>query len=178
MLEALPRVRRFAVSLTGNRHDADDLLQNTVERVLQGKVPDGAQVLKWMFRVCRNLWIDELRSREVRGRAATTLAEESEDAGYPASAGASPVDAVYLEQVQAAAATLSEEQRAVLSLVAIEGFSYREAAETLEVPIGTVMSRLARARAALADLMPADGPPADGPPTPADAGPTENANEH
>lgn len=165
MLEALPRVRRFAVSLTGNRHDADDLLQNTVERVLQGKVPAGAEVLRWMFRVCRNLWIDELRSREVRGRAATTLAEERDEVCEPASAGESAVDAVYLEQVQAAAATLSGEQRAVLSLVAVEGFSYREAAETLEIPVGTVMSRLARARAALADLVPADTA-------------AEDANEH
>ncbi len=159
MLEALPRVRRFAVSLTGNRHDADDLLQNTVERVLQGKMPEGGDVLKWMFRVCRNLWIDELRAREVRGRGATTLVEESEQASEPASADASAVDAVYLEQVQAAAAKLSEEQRAVLSLVAVEGFSYREVAETLEIPVGTVMSRLARARAALADLFAADARP-------------------
>jgi RNA polymerase sigma factor (sigma-70 family) len=153
MLEALPRVRRFARSLTGNPHDADDLLQSTVERVLERNVPEGTEVLKWMFRVCRNLWIDELRYREVRGRTATGDLPDPEGSADPSAGEAAIIGTLYLEQVEAAMAGLSGEQRAVLSLVAIEGLSYREAAEVLEIPIGTVMSRLARARGALADRL-------------------------
>src|SRR5580765_5825751 len=78
MLEALPRVRRFATSLTGNRDDADDLLQATVERVLGRGLPEGADVLRWMFRVARNLWIDEVRSRRVRLDAAVRREPEDE----------------------------------------------------------------------------------------------------
>lgn len=147
MLEALPRVRRFACSLAGNRDDGDDLLQTTVERVLERGLPEGVEIARWMFRVCRNLWIDEVRSRKVRQDAATRP-ELSE--GYVVSGEAVALGEVTLREVEQAMQSLPDEQRAVLSLVALEGLSYREAAETLETPIGTVMSRLARARAALA----------------------------
>ena len=136
-------MRRFACSLTRNRDDADDLLQSTLARVLERGVPDGADLLRWMFRVCRNLWIDELRSRTVRGVVG--------DAVEPAVDGeAVLLGEVAVREVTDAMETLPEEQRALLSLVAVEGLTYREASEVLEIPIGTVMSRLARARAALA----------------------------
>lgn len=161
MLEALPRVRRFACGLTGNRHDADDLLQATVERVLQRGLPGDAEVLKWMMRVCRNLWIDELRSRDVRHRAASAMAHEQDPCDTPANPDGEMVNALYLRQVDAVINMLPEEQRAVLSLVAVEGFSYRETAEVLDIPIGTVMSRLARARAAIAARMSGESAQAD-----------------
>lgn len=136
-------MRRFACSLTRNRDDADDLLQSTLARVLERGVPDDADLLRWMFRVCRNLWIDELRSRTVRGVVG--------DAAEPAVDGeAVLLGEVAVREVTDAMAALPEEQRALLSLVAVEGLTYREASEVLEIPIGTVMSRLARARAALA----------------------------
>lgn len=147
LLEVLPRVRRFACSLTGNRDDGDDLLQSTVERVLDRGVPDGVDLTPWMFRVCRNLWIDEIRSRTVR-RDAASRPELS--AGSVVSGEDVALGEVTLREVDEAMLELPEEQRAVLALVAIEGLSYREAAEVLDTPIGTVMSRLARARAALA----------------------------
>jgi RNA polymerase sigma-70 factor (ECF subfamily) len=151
MLEALPCVRRFARSLTGNPDDADDLLQSTVERVLTRKVPEDADLTPWMFRICRNLWIDEIRSRDVRLRATERpeLGEERvEDTA---------LENVRLSEVDGAMAELPEEQREIVALVAIEGYAYREAAEILGVPIGTVMSRLARARKTLAArLAPAD----------------------
>ena len=147
MLAALPRVRRFACSLTGNRDDADDLLQTTVERVLDRGVPDDADVTRWMFRVCKNLWIDEIRSRKVRREAAER--PEMVD-GREVRGEARALGEVTLREVDEAMRALPEEQRAVLSLVAVEGLAYREAAEVLEIPIGTVMSRLARARATLA----------------------------
>jgi RNA polymerase sigma-70 factor (ECF subfamily) len=147
MLEALPRVRRFALSLTGNRHDADDLLQSTVERVLTRAVPERADLSKWMFRVCRNLWIDEIRARNVRLKAT----ERPELAEQPLAAGEDPIiGALTLREVDRAMADLPAEQREVISLVAVEGLSYREASDVLDIPIGTIMSRLARARAVLA----------------------------
>ena len=134
MLEALPRVRRFARSLTHHVHDADDLLQTTVERVLERGVPEDVDVLRWMFKVCKNLWIDELRAHDVRLKAATLpeLAEEPVVSGEAVALGQ-----IALREVERAMAALPDEQRVVLSLVAVEGLSYREAAEVLEMPIGT-----------------------------------------
>lgn len=147
ILEALPRLRRFALSLTGNPPDADDLLQSTVERALTRTPPRGKpDAIKWMFRICRNLWIDELRSRKVR----ETATDDPESLGRPAADAATMVDELTLREVAQAMDELPEGQREVLSLVAVAGMSYREAAEVLQVPAGTVMSRLARARAALA----------------------------
>lgn len=146
MLETLPHLRRFASSLTGNRHDADDLLQSTVERVLTREVPEDADLPKWMFRVLRNLWIDEIRQRDVRAKAAERpeLRDEQIVAGEAVVLGE-----LTLREVERAMAELPAEQREVISLVSVEGFTYQEAADVLNVPIGTVMSRLARARAGL-----------------------------
>lgn len=146
MLAGLPRLRRFARNLTGNLQDADDLMQTTVERTLERGIPKDADVLRWMFKVCRNLWIDELRARDVRQRAVGTdeLREQPTVSGETTAIGE-----LRLREVDAAMAELPEEQRAVVSLVVIEGLTYREAAEALNTPIGTIMSRLARARAAL-----------------------------
>jgi RNA polymerase sigma factor (sigma-70 family) len=146
MLDALPRVRRFALSLTGTREDADDLLQSTVERVLGRGLPEDADLLRWMFRVARNLWIDEVRSRKVRLVADRHEPEDEATVDGESTA----IGGVQLREIGDAMASLPEEQRALLSLVAIEGLTYREAAEVLEIPIGTVMSRLARARAGMA----------------------------
>lgn len=154
MLDALPRLRRFAWSLTGNRDDADDLVQSTVERALARGVPEKMETLPWMFKVCRNLWIDEVRAHNVRRRAAQRQ-ELHANAETPSSETVA-IGELSLREADRAMATLSEEHRLVVSLVAVEGLSYREAAEVLETPIGTVMSRLARARAALAAAL-ADG---------------------
>lgn len=147
MLDGLPRLRRFARGLTGNAADADDLMQATAEKVLTAGVPDHVDVLRWMFKVCKNLFIDQLRSREVRRRAAERpeLVPETSVSGEDVALGE-----LSLREVDRAMAALSEDQRAVIMLVAVEGLTYREAAEALDVRIGTVMSRLARARAALA----------------------------
>jgi len=148
--ELVPRVRRFALSLTGNACDADDLVQSTVERALSRGIPPEAEPRRWLFRVCRNLWIDEVRGRAVRHRHLEHPAGvDGEGLGDPSG----NVDRRALEEALAAMQTLSSEHREVLSLVAIEGCSYREAAAVLEVPVGTIMSRLARARATLASRL-------------------------
>lgn len=150
LLTLMPAIRRFAYSLTGSPHDADDLLQNTIERVLSRGVPDDVELVKWAFRVCRNLWIDEYRARKVRhsDQAADELVDEQAIDGEKIIC-----DHITLHQVNHAMDQLPDDQRSILALVAVQGMSYKEVAETLSVPMGTVMSRLARARVALSNFL-------------------------
>jgi RNA polymerase sigma-70 factor (ECF subfamily) len=125
-------------------------MQTTVERTLESGLPEGVEALPWLFKICKNLFIDEQRARAVRVRAAQTRELDEE----PSVSGEAVATAeLGLREVKRALEHLPAEQRAVLALVAVEGLSYREAANVLETPIGTVMSRLARARAALADRL-------------------------
>ncbi|KAA1192403.1 RNA polymerase sigma factor [Pseudohalioglobus sediminis] len=142
LMAELGGLRRFCYSLTGNNADADDLLQSTVERLLQKGMPEDAHAAKWSYRVCKNVWIDELRSRDVRQRYPATVTDsEVALSTQEVAAGEQELDAV-----AAALDQLPEDQRLALSLVSIEGKTYAEAAEILEVPVGTIMSRIARAR--------------------------------
>ena len=149
LFDLLPRLRRFCFALCGVAHDADDLLQSTVERLLVKPPPADADAAKWMFRVCKNLWLDELRSRKVR--SAEPLEQDAEPPGLEGEQ--TMMERLVLMETNAAMAKLPEDQRAVIALVAIEGFTYQETADALDVPIGTVMSRLSRARATLADAL-------------------------
>lgn len=141
----LPRLRRFARTITRDPHDADDLVQISIERALLrfAQWRPESRFESWMFGIIRNAWIDEVRSRKRRGRV--FLPEES---GENVSDAASESPA-HLLALQEALASLPEEQRMAVALVLIEGLSYKEAADVLEVPIGTVTSRLARGRDAL-----------------------------
>ncbi len=142
----LPRLRRFARSLSRNQHDADDLVQSAVERAWRhlDQLKAGANLASWIFGIMKNAWIDDRRARARRGEVA--LSEDSGD--HPA---VSPVDAeANLWAVSEAMNKLPEEQRLAIALVLVEGMSYKEAAEVLEIPIGTLTSRLARGRTALA----------------------------
>jgi RNA polymerase sigma factor (sigma-70 family) len=150
LVALVPQARRFAYALTRHAADADDLVQATMERVLSRPVPDDAELVKWMLRVCRNIWIDEMRARKVRREATPELAAAPDE---DASTEQRVMAQMALKRAQAGIDALPEEQREVLAMVAIAGMAYREAAEALSLPIGTVMSRLARARAALAAHM-------------------------
>jgi RNA polymerase sigma-70 factor, ECF subfamily len=144
LAELLPRLRRFGMSLTGSRADGDDLVQMACERALtrQSQLQIEARLDKWMYRIMRNLWVDELRARQVRRHdPIESLDRVSFEDG--ASAAESRLT---LAAVRRALGDLPEEQRTVLTLVCVDGLSYKEAAEVLAVPIGTVMSRLARGR--------------------------------
>jgi RNA polymerase sigma-70 factor, ECF subfamily len=142
----LPRLRRFARSLSRNQHDADDLVQLVVERALrnQAQFRAGANIAGWLFGIMKNAWIDDRRARGRRAEVALP-----EDTGeHPAVA---PEDGnANLWAVSEALNQLPEEQRLAVALVLVEGMSYKEAAAVLEVPIGTLTSRLARGRTALA----------------------------
>lgn len=144
LISLLPRLRRLARALAGPVADADDLVQIVLERALSRATqwrPDAA-LDKWVFAIARNAWRDELRAR---GRSQNLFAPE--EAGVTAADGASaPARALDLA---AAMETLPADHREVVALVLVEGLSYREAAELMDVPVGTVTSRLARARAAL-----------------------------
>jgi RNA polymerase sigma-70 factor (ECF subfamily) len=154
----LPRLRRFALGLTGNAADADDLVQDAVERALRNlhQWQQGTRLDSWMFRITQNLWIDAVRARRVRA----VVAHDPEAAEKVAIDGAREVESrLTFADTARALAELPEEQRAVVALVLIDGMSYREAADTLNVPMGTVTSRLARARMALAQrIFGADNP--------------------
>ena len=149
----LPRLRRFARNLTRNPHDADDVVQIAVERALTrlDQWRSDARLDSWMFKIVRNAWIDELRARGRRDKI--FLAEEAGDnIGTDSMARETE-----LLSVQSAMARLPEDQREAVSLVLVEGLPYREAAEVLDVPIGTLTSRLARGREALQALLGAEG---------------------
>jgi RNA polymerase sigma-70 factor (ECF subfamily) len=145
LIPLLPRLRRLARALAGQAADADDLVQIVLERALARAAqwrPDAA-LDRWVFAIARNAWRDELRAR---GRSQHLFAPE--DAGEMAvdRAGAQPAQQLELAMALAA---LPPDHREVVALVLVEGMSYGEAAELLEVPVGTVTSRLARARATL-----------------------------
>jgi RNA polymerase sigma-70 factor (ECF subfamily) len=147
----LPRLRRFAYSLTGSKADADDLVQNVVIRVLNAQVPDHGNTVPWLLRICKNCWIDEMRGRTAQKRALDTLQDETPAAGSDGEKHL--INQLDIDRVIAAIAHLNQHQRMALSLVAIENLSYDEASQVLDVPIGTIMSRVARARAKLQTLL-------------------------
>jgi RNA polymerase sigma-70 factor (ECF subfamily) len=149
IVELLPRLRRFARTIARNVHDADDLVQLAIVRALL-KHEQWRPELKfdgWMFGIMRNAWIDEVRSRARRDRIFAP-----EEAGVTVGHDGSESQ-VRLLAVQRAVAELPEEQRLAVGLVLVEGLSYKEAAEVLDVPIGTLTSRLARGRETLQAIL-------------------------
>ena len=145
LIPLLPRLRRLARALAGQVADADDLVQIVLERALARAAqwqPD-APLDKWVFAIARNAWRDELRAR---GRAQHVFAPE--EAGEAVADGSEARRTQQMELAQALA-MLPPDHREVVALVLVEGLSYDEAAALLELPVGTVTSRLARARAAL-----------------------------
>ena len=140
----LPPLRRFAYSLTGSMPDADDLVQNTLLRVLNSPPPEDVPIAKWAFKICRNQWIDDYRAQKVLTLA--TAKPELQSENY-SDGEADIINDITLGEVNQAMNSLSNEQREVLSLIAVQGMSYTEAADILAIPTGTIMSRLARARA-------------------------------
>ena len=152
--QLLPALSRFCRSLTHSAHDADDLLQATVERILDKGVPEGVDLTRWAFTVCRNLWVDAYRSHKVRQRA-------TKDPALSARNTYDGEKSVQLEmelaEVNRAMGQLPPEQLLVLNMVAVQGMSYKAVADSLNIPAGTVMSRLARARQRLVELMKDNG---------------------
>lgn len=144
----LPRLRRFARSLTHATADADDLVQLSLERALNARAQwqPGTRLDAWMYRIMKNAWIDETRARTRRDRVLAPP-EAGENVGVDARPA---VEArIDVGNVARAMAALPDEQRLAVALVLVEGLSYKEAAEVLDVPMGTLTSRLVRGRQAL-----------------------------
>ncbi len=147
----IPRLRRYARLLTGDAHRADDLVQDTLERAClkwqlwhPGADP-ALQLRAWLFTVMHNLFVNQVRSRA--GMQRDTVDAEDLELEGPA-----PDVGLRMDLLRAVM-QLPEDHREVLLLVALEDFSYAEAAILIGVPIGTVMSRLSRARQRLTELM-------------------------
>ena len=153
LVAMLPRLRRFALSLTGDRAEADDLVQATCERALarfhQWR-PD-SRLDRWLFAILHHLFIDERRS--VRRRKPHLPFEEERLFARARNTMKNIEARLQLGEVAQAMRQMTENDRMVLSLVCVEGMSYRDAAAIMQVPVGTVMSRLARARKKLHGLI-------------------------
>lgn len=140
LLACIPRLRRYARALVGDRAGAEDLVQDTVERgwarlaAWQG----GSDMRAWLFSIMHNVRIDQVR------RPSLPTESLNEETAMPATLG--PSSGLELRDMETALRTLPDEQREILLLVALEELSYEEVARTLQIPIGTVMSRLSRAR--------------------------------
>lgn len=150
--EVYPRVRRFAFSLSRNAADADDLTQKAAIRAMDSfaRFQDGTRFDSWMFRITRNLWIDTVRARGRRAKH-----EVAQEAGLSVGYDPRPAAdaAIDLGKAMTALEQLPDDQREVVALILIDGMGYRETAEILDLPIGTVSSRLVRGRKALLEML-------------------------
>lgn len=152
LVALLPRMRRFALGLTRNGAEADDLVQYACEKAITriDQWEPGTRLDSWMFRIIQTTHIDQMRGKKRRD----TYLELIESQGEPAFDGERAAEAsMTLDAVRRAIYTLPEEQRAVVMLVSVEGLAYKDAADILGIPMGTLTSRLVRARTALARLM-------------------------
>jgi RNA polymerase sigma-70 factor, ECF subfamily len=148
LIALLPNLRRFALSLSRRADVADDLVQITAERAFaaRDRYDRSTRLDAWLFRILRNAWIDHARRSVTRG---TVI--DIDDAPDAATVdGVREMEArLMLRKTEAAMAELPEDQREVMMLICVDELTYKEAAEVIGVPIGTVMSRLARARIAI-----------------------------
>jgi RNA polymerase sigma-70 factor (ECF subfamily) len=143
-------LRRFAAGLTRDGADADDLCQMTIERALSSREQwqPGSRLDSWMYRIMRNIWIDEGRARTRRAR---TFVDAEQ--GLPVGTDGGQEALAVLNDVDRALARLPDEQREAVLLVMVEGWSYKEAADIVGCPVGTLNSRLVRGRDALLGLL-------------------------
>jgi RNA polymerase sigma-70 factor (ECF subfamily) len=150
LIAALPALRRYATALSGQPALADDLVQDCIERALVrfDQLDDLARIGAWLRAIIYNLFLDELRRRRARGTGV-----DVEDIANDLAFSTPPVDGTAMIELSRATARLSPEHRQILILAGVEALSYRDIADEIGVPIGTVMSRLARARAALRALL-------------------------
>jgi RNA polymerase sigma-70 factor (ECF subfamily) len=153
LVALLPRLRRFGLLLAGSTDHASDLVQDCVEKALrrEHQFEPGTRMDSWMFRMMQTTWIDRTRSAKVRTATsidldgAVHIAGEDGRTSFPAR--------IEFEQTRKAMARLPEEFRTALALVSIEGLTYIEAAGVLDVPVGTIMSRVSRARSLLVGML-------------------------
>lgn len=149
-----PRLWRYCLVVTGNADRASDTAQATCERAMvkAEQFTAGTKLDRWVFRIAQRIWLNELRSDAVRRGGGMVTVDEID---LP-DTGVDTETSVLTRQVLLAAMNLPEAQRTTLMLVYVEGYSYREASDILDIPIGTVMSRLASARGLLSKNLRSD----------------------
>lgn len=154
ILSELPRLRRYARAMVGDRAAADDLVQDTLERAWSrfSQWRPGSDLRAWLFGIMHNLRVDQLRRPGLK-----TMPMDEDEFEVPTRA--TQTDRLEVCDLESALARLPEEQRAVLLLVALEEMRYEEVATTLGIPIGTVMSRLSRGRERLRLILEGRQPP-------------------
>jgi RNA polymerase sigma-70 factor, ECF subfamily len=150
----LPRLWRFALRLAGDRRDAEDLVQRACGRALERRQPlqPGTSTLSWMFSIVHSVWLNELRPRQIRSHGNIQWSEKLVEAVAYSVACNPEVHSLH-QQIIGSVGKLPDAQRSVMLLMAVEGLSYREAATVLDVPVGTVMSRLVRARLTIGESL-------------------------
>lgn len=150
--ELLPRLRRFGAALTGSQDEGDDIVQAAIERALSksSQWQQGTRLDSWMFKIMQNLWKDRVRKIK-HDRKKQVLEFASTDQAVDGRKVTETM--LMLTRTREQFSNLSDEHRMVLALVVIDGHSYQEAASLLEIPIGTLMSRLYRAREALREMI-------------------------
>ncbi|MCE9523528.1 MAG: sigma-70 family RNA polymerase sigma factor [Alphaproteobacteria bacterium] len=151
--QLLPRLRRFGAALSGSVEEGDDIVQGAIERALtkSEQWQAGTRLDSWLFKIMQNIWRDEVRRRK---------GEEKKNQEFSVSGNATSVDGrrvtetmLMLAKTRERFSNLPDDQRLALALVVIDGRSYQEAADQLEIPIGTLMSRLSRARESLREMI-------------------------
>lgn len=147
LIEHLPRLRRYARALTGEMTRADDLVQDTLERALI-KIDlwqPGSDLRAWLFTLMHNLFVNQIRSHRPPDSALDDALDIAVSGGQ--------MEALGARDIHAALARLPDQQREVMLLIGLEQFSYDEAAQVIGVPVGTVMSRLSRARERMRQML-------------------------
>ena len=147
LVEIMPRLRRLGIALTRSRVDADDLVQMACERALSrgAQLSSETKLAAWMYTIMRNLWIDEIRTRRTYLHDSLEAAHDVMGDDGEALAERNSTWAA----VRRALSELPAQQRVALTLVCVDGMSYKETAEILDIPVGTVASQVARGRQAL-----------------------------
>ncbi|WP_218044270.1 RNA polymerase sigma factor [Kiloniella majae] len=151
LAEIFPRLWRYCLVLTRNKDNANDLAQAACERALEkaDKFETGTHLDRWIFRIAQRIWLNELRSQTVRRGGGLVSVD---DVDLPDTKADIETN-IYASQVLKEVYLLPEAQRITVLLVYVEGFSYKNAAQVLDIPIGTVMSRLAGARGRISQRM-------------------------
>lgn len=155
IIDEIPRLRRFARALSGNENLADDLVQDCLERALGSLHTwrEGANPRNWLFTILRNVYLNHLRTFSRRPNETVLSDHHGEAVGTAPAQG----DGLAVRDLAAALKALPDPYREVVVLVGLEGMNYKDTARILDVPVGTVMSRLSRGRAALKTLMESGG---------------------
>ena len=152
LIVMLPRLRRFSYGLTGNMDDADDLLQEACAKAIENadSWKAGSRLDSWMYRIIQNTWKDNRRRQSVRTRNSEDLQRHLDQR---VDSEQQIENRMTLEAVRLAMNQLPDEQRIIVTMTCLEGISYKQVAEILEVPLGTVMSRLSRGRRAIQRIL-------------------------